>query len=95
MKIVNSEFEGVSPVKYSDKEDLHYTMSVLTEIERVVLVGEATMAHEASQDVLVCGVRIPKGGVTYECGSFGFFTLAHMPPVNSQLNKIVNQSRTR
>ena len=64
MTIVIYEFEGVSPVKYSDRENLHYTMSALTEIERVVLVGEVTMAHEASQDVLVCGVRIPKGVMT-------------------------------
>ena len=67
MTMVNYEFEGVSRVKYSDRENLHYTMSALTEIERVVLVGEATMAHEASQDVLVCGVRIPKGVMTYKC----------------------------
>ena len=85
MTMVNYEFEGVSPVKYSDRENLHYTMSALTEIERVVLVGEATMAHEASQDVLVCGVRIPKGVITYECGSLAPSSITQLvQPVDNQ-----------
>ena len=85
MTIVNYEFEGVRPVKYSDKENLHYTMSALTEIERVVLVGEVTMAHEASQDVLVCGVRIPKGVMTYKCGCLVSSSITQLvQPVDNQ-----------
>ena len=85
MTMVNYEFEGVSPVKYSDRENLHYTMSALTEIERVVLVGEATMPHEASQDVLVCGVRIRKGVMTYKCGSLALSSITQLvQPVDNQ-----------
>ena len=59
--IVILVFTGTRKVRYSDREMMSYTAAVMTELLRVTLVASLTIEHQAMHDVIVCGVKIPKG----------------------------------
>lgn len=48
-------------MRYTDKDMMPYTSAVMTELLRVTLVASLSIEHEAKEDVMVCGIKIPKG----------------------------------
>ena len=58
---------GTRKVRYSDRDMMPYTAAVMTELLRVTLVASLTIEHQAMHDVIVCGVKIPKGNSFLAC----------------------------
>ena len=58
---------GTRKVRYSDRDEMPYTAAVMTELLRVTLVASLTIEHQAMHDVIVCGVKIPKGNSILTC----------------------------
>lgn len=50
----------MNKVEYSDRNTMHYTMSVMTELLRIG-IALSTLLHVASEDVVIRGQKIPKG----------------------------------
>lgn len=58
-KVVLS-LSGERPAEYADRNNMHYTMSVTTEMLRIG-IALSTLLHVTTTDVVVRGHNIPKG----------------------------------